>query len=280
MRNTLIGTLLSILFFASACSDKQQDNGGKVLAKVADRELKMTDLEGMFPEGTSKSDSLTIISAFVNRWVKDNLVMQEAEKNIPADVNIDKLVREYRSSLVLNTYQQKLMSNGLDTAVSEQELHNFYETNKSLYSLETPIMRCLLVKLPKGAPNLKEFEKWWDDGRKEDKNKIFNYANQYADVSLLVDSTWHRAERIAVELPKGMVNMEDLSTGEYTRKDDNYLYFLKILKVKNKKDEAPFEFVKDQASKFILHQRKQKLIEDKREELYKRELAANNVKIY
>jgi hypothetical protein len=97
---------------------------------------------------------------------------------------------------------------------------------------------------------------------------------------MLVDSTWHRAERIALELPKGTINPEELSSGEYTRKDDNFSYFLKILKVKNKRDQAPFEFIRDQASKFILHQRKQKLIEDKREEVFKRELQANNVQIY
>jgi hypothetical protein len=207
-------------------------------------------------------------------------MMQEAEQNIPADINIDKLVREYRASLVLNTYQQKLMTNSLDTAVSEQELRNFYESNKELYNLETPIMRCLFVKVPNAAPNIKDFEKWWDGGRKEDKNRIYTYASNYANTFMLVDSTWHRAERIALELPKGTINPEELSSGEYTRKDDNFSYFLKILKVKNKRDQAPFEFIRDQASKFILHQRKQKLIEDKREEVFKRELQANNVQIY
>lgn len=277
MRIILFLTLIILCF---GCGSKPSDNGGRVLAKMGERELKISDLEGMFPDGTTKTDSATIITAFVNRWIKDNLVMQEAEQNIPADVNIDKLVREYRASLVLNTYQQKLMANSLDTAVSEQELHNFYETNKELYALETPIMRCLFVKLPNTAPDIKNFEKWWDGGKKEDKNKINIYAENYATKFILVDSAWQKADRIAVELPKGTINPEDLSTGEYTRKDDNFSYFLKILKVKNKRDVAPYEFVRDQASKFILHQRKQKLIEDKREELFKRELQANNVKMF
>jgi hypothetical protein len=271
--------LITILL-GLGCGSTPADNSGRVLAQIGERTLKMSDLEGMFPDGTTKTDSATIIAAFVNRWIKDNLVMQEAEQNIPADVNIDKLVREYRASLVLNTYQQKLMSNTLDTAVSEQELRSFYETNKELYTLETPIMRCLFVKLPNAAPEIKNFEKWWDGGKKEDKNKIFAYAESHASMFMLIDSAWHRADRIAVELPKGTIDPEDLSTGEYTRKDENFSYFLKILKVKNKRDVAPFEFVRDQASKFILHQRKQKLIEDKREELFKRELQANNVKIF
>lgn len=271
---------LAIVILCFGCGTKPTDNGGRILAKIGERELKMSDLEGMFPDGTTKTDSATIITAFVNRWLKDNLVMQEAEQNIPADVNIDKLVREYRSSLVLNTYQQKLMANTLDTAVNEQELRKFYDINKELYALETPIMRCLFVKIPNTAPDIKSFEKWWDEGKKDDKNKIYNYAESNASMFMLIDSAWHKADRIAVELPKGTIDPEDLSTGEYTRKDETFSYFLKILKVKNKRDVAPFEFVKDQASKFILHQRKQKLIEDKREELFKRELQANNIKIF
>ena len=165
MRLIFLGVAIVALCFGS-CGNKKNEDGSRVLAKVADRELRMSDLEGMFPEGTSKTDSATIMTAFVSRWVKDNLVMQEAEKNIPADVNIDKLVREYRSSLILNTYQQTLMSNSLDTAVSDQELRSFYETNKELYTLETPIMRCLFVKVPNTAPNIKDFEKWWDGRQK------------------------------------------------------------------------------------------------------------------
>ncbi|MFZ4543986.1 MAG: hypothetical protein ACOYOA_08050 [Saprospiraceae bacterium] len=269
---------LSVLL--SGCGNKISDDSSRVLAKVGERELRMSELEGMFPEGTTKNDSVTIISAFVSRWVKDNLVMEEAELNIPPDVNIDKLVREYRTSLVLNTYEQKLMSSTLDTTLSEKELRAFYDANKDLYTLQTSILRCLFVKLPNSAPNIKDFEKWWDGNKKADRNRIYGYASNYASTFLLVDSTWHKADRIALELPKGTIDPEELSTGEYTRKDERYSYFLKILGIKNKQDNAPFEFVKDQASKFILHQRKQKLIEAKREELYQRELAKNNVKIY
>jgi hypothetical protein len=273
-------TTVAMAIFAAACGNSTSADSSRVLAKVGERQLRMSDLEGMFPEGTTKTDSTTIISAFVSRWVKDNLVMEEAEKNIPPDVNIDKLVREYRTSLVLNTYQQNLMSSTLDTTLTEQELRTFYEANKDLYTLQTPILRCLFVKLPNSAPNIKEFEKWWDANKKTDRSRMFSYASSYAAAFLLVDSSWHKADRIALELPKGTINPEELSTGEFTRKDENYAYFLRILAVKNKQDNAPFEFVRDQASKFILHQRKQKLIDEKREELYQRELSRNNVKIY
>ncbi len=281
MRKILFYTFSSLLILCQSCSYiEQKTKIDKVLAKVNDKELKMSALEGMLPDGTTKEDSSAIINAFVTRWVKDNLMMNEAEMNIPKDLEIDKLVREYRTSLILNAYQEKIVGQYLDTVVTEKELKDFYEKNKEQYELETPLIRCYLLKIPKTAPNIKEVEKWWDDNRKEDRNKLIDYAGKYASRYMMIDSTWYKAERIAVELPKGTIDSEDPSTGESTRKDDNFYYFLRILSVKKKRDYAPFSYVRDQASTFILHQRKQKLVEDNREDLFKREMNANAVKIF
>jgi hypothetical protein len=38
--------------------------------------------------------------------------------------------------------------------------------------------------------------------------------------------------------------------------------------------------VEDKAKRVILHQRKQKLLDEKKEEMYQRELRRNNVKVY
>jgi hypothetical protein len=251
-----------------------------VLAKVGDKELRMSALEGMLPEGTTKEDSSAIIQAFVTRWVKDNLLLNEAENNIPKDLEIDKLVREYRTSLVLNAYQERLVKQSLDTVVRLDELKSFYENNKSQYELERPLIRCYMLKIPNNAPNLKDVENWWDDNRKEDRLKLTNYAKQYAPYYTMIDSVWYRADRIAAELPKGTIDVEDPSTGESTRKDDNFRYFLRILAVKRKRDYAPFEYIKDQATTFIIQQRKQKLIENQRDQIYNDALKSNAMKVF
>lgn len=281
MYNHIFKSLLILALLWQSCSYiKEKTQNDRVLAKVGDKELKMSALEGMLPEGTTKEDSSAIINAFVTRWVKDNLLMNEAENHIPKGLEIDKLVREYRTSLILNAYQEDLVKQSLDTVVTEAALKEFYQNNKEQYELETPLIRCYMIKIPNSAPNIKDVEKWWDENKKDDRAKLADYAAKYATSYLMVDSTWYRASRIAVELPKGTIDVEDPSTGESTRKDDNFHYFLRILSVKKKRDYAPFEYVRDQATTFIIQQRKQKLIENQREELFKREMSANAVKIY
>ncbi|MEY4905269.1 MAG: hypothetical protein RLZZ292_3084 [Bacteroidota bacterium] len=275
--------LLLIVLGSFSCDyikEKTKPND-KVLAQVKNRELHLTELEGMLPEGISKEDSSLIINAFIARWVKDNLMMREAEQNIPKDLQIDKLVRDYRSSLVLDNYEKAIVEQQLDTAVTKQELQEFYDKNKEQYQLEAPIVRCYFMKIPKAAPDIKDVNEWWDDLDKDDLKKMTAYCAKNAALFMLNDSTWTKVDFLIPELPKGKLSNENVSEGEKTTfKDDNFYYYLKIRKVRNKREIAPFEFIQDQALKFILHQRKIKLLDNKKEELYQRELQANEVKIY
>ena len=77
-----------------------QAGSNKLLASVYNRSLYLTDMEGMFPENASKQDSQQVINAYVDRWIRNNIIMAEAERNVPKDLNIDEFFKntESRSS--------------------------------------------------------------------------------------------------------------------------------------------------------------------------------------
>ena len=275
---TILG--LFLIVFAGACKYiDAKIKPDRTLAKVGSKELHLADLEGMFPEGTNKQDSNMIIKSFTYRWVKETLMMNEAELNIPKDLEIDKLVREYRSSLISNSYEKFLVEHQLDSVVNKEELNAFYENNREQYQLDKPIIRCLFLKVARPTDQIEDLKKWWGSSKKEDKRKLQDYAENKASYFTFVDSLWLPLDRIASELPKGTLSEDNVSKRELQLKDDNYQYFLKIVDVKNRRETPPISFVSEQARKFILHQRKQKIVEDKREELYQREFKANNLKI-
>ena len=76
----------------------------------------------MIYDGVSPEDSTLIINAYVERWVREQLLMQKAEENIPKDLNLNKLVNDYRESLILNNYErlliESLLEDGGDAAVA------------------------------------------------------------------------------------------------------------------------------------------------------------------
>ena len=278
----IILCILSAIVFLGACQliNKAEENN-RLLAKVHNKTLYLSELDGMFPEGTTSQDSALIINAFAERWVREALLLHEAEKNIPGDLNIDKLVRDYRASLVRHNYEKIIVEQLLDSTVTAEELLAFYNEHQEQYQLEGPIVRCYFVKLPQSAPDLDRFRKLWNNhSNQESYFQLVDYCTQNANAHLLEENAWYRIEDIAAEFPSGMISTENVSRRAVTHRDDDYQYFLEIFEVKNRNEIAPLVFVEGEIRKMILRNRKIKLLEDKKEEMYDLELRRNNVQIY
>lgn len=275
--------LLPVLLLLAACGllEEPAQDKGVLLAETRHQKLYLSELDGMIPAGATAKDSVTIISAYTERWLRTNLLMQEAEKHIPKDLNIDKLVRDYRSSLIKYSYEQQLVEQELDSLISKRELNEFYEKNQDQYQLESPIIRCNFIKVPQSAPQLKKLRTLWQSDSIPDQDTLLAYCNQYAQEFLLSDSIWYKVEDIAARLPKGTITADNINnTQELTLSENDFLYLLRVSEIINRKEIAPLAYIEDQASKVILHRRKIKLLEKHREELYEQEVAQNNVTVY
>jgi hypothetical protein len=274
----------ALLLICVGCSlglggDEKTDD--RLLAKVHNKSLYLSELDGMFPEGTSAEDSSYIIDVFTQRWIRDAVVLHEAEQNIPSDLNIDKLVRDYRASLIRHQYEKILVEELLESEVREDDLVDFYEQNKQQYQLETPIVRSYLIKVPLPVPEASQLRQLWNSNQPEDFEALVNYCNEHAETHLLAEQEWYKVEDIALELPKGTVTVDNISEGlDFSRKDEDYQYYFKVLEVKKRQDIAPLSYIKEQARKVILRNRKEELLEQKIEAMYNREFRRNNIQTY
>jgi len=266
--------------FACQSAGEAEPDEDRVLARVYDKALYLSELDGMFPQGTSSGDSSLIINAYVNRWVREALLLHEAERNIPKDLNIDKLVRDYRASLILSNYERILVEELLDSTITQAQLIDFYEKNKEQYQLETPIVRCYFIKVPLPVPEYGDLRSWWNRPT-EHYDQLVTYCNEHAAAHHLVDSTWHKVDDIAMLMPPGTITSSNISDKkEFTQRDGEFQYYFKLFEVKNRKEIAPLSYIEDQARKVILHKRKIKLLEDKKEEMYDLELRRQNINTY
>ena len=271
---------LMVLFSGCQPTDGPEEDD-RLLAKVHNKSLYLSELDGMFPEGTGSEDSSLIINAFSERWIRDALMLHEAERNIPSDLNIDKLVRAYRASLIRHNYEKAVVEELLDSSIAQAELIEFYEKHKEQYQLETPIVRCHFIRVPLPVPDAGELRRLWNSNRTPDKEKLVTYCNKYAEAHILEDSTWYRVDDLAMELPKGALTSENVSSlRDFSQRDENYQYYFKVFELKNKKEVAPLSFIEDQARKVILRNRKDKLLQEKIEDMYDLESRRNNIKTY
>lgn len=262
------------------CQSTETDEKGILLAKVYNKSLYSQELDGLFPEEATADDSLSFLNSYVEKWVKEALVLHEAELHIPSDLNIDKLVRDYRASLIRNSYEEYLVEELLDSTISQAELTEFYEKNKEQYQLETPIIRCHFLKVPLPVPEGDQVRGWWNSKDPADLAALIEYSNKYADAHILEDSSWYNVNDIAVELPDGTLTANNIGTKrEFTQRDGEFQYFFRLFELKNRKEIAPLGYIEGQARKVILHKRKLKLLEDTKSDLYDTGMRGNDIQV-
>jgi len=279
----LLGFFLLLMGCFYSCSEVNSVENGKdrLLAQVGSKSLYISEMEGMFPEGISGEDSVLVIESYVGRWVREAAILNEAERNIPADLNINKMVRDYRASLVRSNYEKILVEQLLDSVVTEQELEAFYKENQMLYELQKPIARCLFIKVPIPTPEGDRLRNLWNKAAEGDLAALRAYCEQYAEVALLQQDLWYAVEEVAERLPEGTLTVGNIgSKREFTQRDEHHQYYFRLFELKNRKEIAPLSYVEEQARKVILHKRKLQLVEEVKEDIYQRELREKNVETF
>jgi hypothetical protein len=271
---------------AFGCGQKSTSSNGEddvLIAEVENKKLFSSEVDKFIPQGLQKEDSLQFVRTYTEQWIKESLLLVEAEKNLPKDLELDRLVRDYRSSLVITNYELLLTESRLDTLVAEEEIQAYYEANKDQYQLEYTILRCRFLKISQGVtPKDKEFtDKNWRSNNPKDKLYLERVCREFGDVCYFDEDQWHKFDHIKSLFPSGV--LQETMVGnqqEFTFRDGNHYYYLKVLERFSSQELAPLSFIRDQAKKFILHQRKRSMMQRIKDELYEKEIVGKKVKVY
>ena len=273
--------LLSLICGCCFSCDFRSNAKDELLAQVYGKRLYASEVAEVIPAGTTFEDSLLTQNAYVERWIKESVMMHEAERNIPADLEIDQLVKDYQSSLILHQFEKMVVENSLDTIIPDSELNAYYNEHKSQYILESTIVRCRFISVPSdiNSDTLERLEALWES--QDSLENLQHLCEQFASNFYLNDSLWYKLDLIQQEMPKGSINENAIRSNNNFRlsNDDNY-YFLKIFEIKDKKEIAPLTYIEEQASKVILHKRKIALLDKLRDDLYDRASSRNSIKLF
>jgi hypothetical protein len=262
--------LVCLVVFGYSCSENiQTNNGNFLLARVYNKSLYIKDLEGMFPPGTSAYDSSLITNAYTQRWVREAVLLYEAENNLPKDLNIDRLVRDYRSSLVRNNYEQVLLEQLMETKISSSELANFYDKNKIQYQLDNPIVKAYVVVVPKIISVRDSLKYLWKNATDVNLLRLKNICEEYELAHILDGSKWNEWENLAIYLPRN-IGFEEFSRKgkDFSIQDGEFDVWVKILDSKKPQEIPPIEYVEEQLKRMLLLSRKTRLLEEKKEDMF------------
>ena len=275
--------LLTLSVSLFACKKAIQTDEPDALVKVNDRILTRNEVESLIPKGTTSADSLLLAESYIKKWVKDELVLKIAQRNLGSDKEtIDKLVDAYRRSLLRYRYQEKLIQEKLSDEIQESDVLTYYDTNKEKFVLDKNLIKGLFLKVPADAPNLSEVKTWYKSGNVASLEKIEKYSIQNAAIYEYFFDKWVDFDEIRNNIPNHITNPESFLRTNKTLEvtDSSYCYLLNIRQVLLKGQVEPFEYAEPRIREILINKRKLDFIKEFEEELYNDALDGGDVIFY
>ncbi len=276
--------ILCSLFLSSCKYFKKEDQPAPdVVAKVFDKLLYSTDLTNIIPAGTPKEDSITIIRSYINNWLKQQVVLKKAEDNLNDEQKeVSKKLEEYRNSLITYIYESELVRQKLDTAVSDNEIVNYYNDHQANFLLKDNIIKANYIKIPSTAPKLDKVRGWYKSSNPRDSALLVDYCHQFASDFFFGGEEWLLFDELLKKVPIKTYDKE-----EYLRNnrfieiaDSTGIYFINIRGFKIKESISPLSFEKDNIRALIINKKKLELIDEMEKSAFEDAMQKNEIKIY
>lgn len=271
------------LFFFTSCENLNNGNNETPIARVYDDYLYPSSISELIPSGLSNEDSIRITRRIVEEWVRDRLLLKQAELTLPEQMkNVERQVDEYRTSLLIFKYKQSLLDQNLDSLIDESEIEKYYRENSSNYVLESDIVQLTWVKIPVTAPDIYQVRRWYRSDNEEYQELLREYCNQYAESFTPNDTSWYHFIEILDRIPLKIDNPSRYLN--YNRnieaRDSSWYYFIHIKDRRKEGEFKPLSMVRDNIHSVLLNKRKLEFIQDLENTVYKEGLSRNQVELY
>ena len=270
--------ILSLLLSFCLLSCEQKDT---VVAEAYHAKLYKSQLASQIPDTFSPADSAHLAQLLIEEWVKQQIILHEAQQALPLkSMNFKKDIEAYRNSLLINAYYQLLTADSSLFMVNDEELEQFLKKYESRYTVNREIIKINYVKTSKGSKTIKELkELLFDDERRVDEKQRIEELCADSIEYFLEDNTWLYLDDIQNEFPIDIKNKESILTqNKYIETEDNdYHYLIVFLDYKSRRTINETEEEIAAARMMLTQQKKQDYINQKIDELIQKSMKSGQV---
>jgi predicted DNA-binding protein YlxM (UPF0122 family) len=267
----------------TGCNLIGSENEEEPVARVFDNYLYPSDLADAIPNGSGASDSTVIARSYIDTWVRNQLMLHRAEEALSDDQkDVQKKIEEYRSSLLIYTYRQKLLQQKMDTLVTDEEIRAYYEANTDNFILNDVVVKGTFLKVPLSSPEIANVRSWMRSGTADDLDKLEKYSVNYAEKFDLFNNTWVYFNAIMSQVPLEIQQPERFL--RYNRNietsDSQFHYFIHISEYRNAGETSPLDLIREDIRSILLNKRKIQFYNSLENQVYTEGANRNQFEIY
>jgi len=270
------GLLIGLLICLFSCDYIHIDKGNRpeapYAARVYDKYLYLKELQSQLPTGMSVEDSIFWTRNYTNLWVQEQLFLYQAINNLSEkERDFSRQLEAYNNSLLLYTYENRLIAQNLDTLISNTEIQQYYQERLDDFILNRNTVKAFYVGIwADSAQIIREFKKILAKYPLSLENAAY-FCEEIAVPLLHSDTTqWLYFDDVLKKVPFQTENPDIWLRYNRSKEltDNQYWYYLLIIDYRLKNAHSPLELEQDRIRKTILVRRKEALIKDMKRNIF------------
>ncbi|MDR1090165.1 MAG: peptidyl-prolyl cis-trans isomerase [Prevotella sp.] len=278
-----IGIVLIFISFVSCKKERADMNKSEIPVVTVDNEtLYKAELDEAVPLNLSAEDSTEVAQSYIKMWINNRLMYDKASKNIVNKEEIDRLVEDYRKSLITNSFQEQLIREYFSGSVKDKELEAYYEKNKDKIKLKENIIKGLFLKVPVDSKELANFQKWYKQANDAAVENIEKKRLQNAVGYEYFYNDWVSFNSMSENMPLSIDDEEQFLKANKNMevRDSSFVYLLNIKEYKLAGSEAPFDYIKSHLIEIYMEQQRSDYLRQVQDDLYKKAVSGGQIKFY
>jgi hypothetical protein len=200
---------------------------------------------------------------YINTWASDIVYVAVAEQQLSkSDRDVSAELEDYRKSLLKYRYEQLYVNERLDTAVTDENIEDYYNRHQEKFVLGRPLVKARYLRIHTDSPGLEPIRKKMGSSEVDDlveadslafsaAMKFSTWNNDWIDVTVLSREFGMPYESMMASMKDGWIRQDD------TLGVTSLAYVPEVMR---KGEVAPVGYCAPQIRDIIISTRKQNLI--------------------
>lgn len=252
------------------------------VAQVGNANLTVSEVRLNVPIGLKGADSLAFVQEYVDNWVNEQILYEQGMRNLTNLPQLEERVRQYRRTLVAQSYEEQMMVQQENWA-SDEECLRFYEANEKSLKLNQTIVQGLFIKVLNNSSKITQIKSWMkelEQGNTEHLDALEEYCMRRAVAYDNFYDVWTEWIQLRKMLPESAnADAVLLQKKQISLRDDNFAYFMLLKDVRKKGDIQPYEYVVNEVRESLLWQKRAEFRKQLQKDLRAEGLQSGMIKI-
>lgn len=238
-----------------------------VVVEYGDTALMLRDVVHQIPRGMEPEDSIEMFRSIVETWLRREVLTEYGSRNLPDMDEIERLVEQYRSDLILGRYLARV-DMGASPNVSNRRVDKYLEQLRDSMVLEEPLVKGIFLKVSEDDSNLAALRRWMRTSTDYSVDKLEHDKLRGATQYEYFMDRWHPWHEVADLVPYRFYDADAFleANKDFETQYEGSVYIIHISDYVGSGRPMPVEYARQQAQEMLRREdiatRRQEIIRD------------------